>query len=205
MVQIMALVKRVQTENSDGRNKIKVKKVLINDPATIVFWQDGTKTVLMRNEEDEYDAERVIEKAIAIKLSGTSKTKFNNYVKSIVEEHFRKGRLTKLEERALNKAYVKNALYAMLCGEQIVLFETYYEMYKILEIIEEKFEFVTWCDVARSKPTSLTEKEYYEKYSECDCIKYTSIASEFCITERDLLDDEMCVVKAKDLIEAYYG
>lgn len=200
MVQIMALVKRVQTENSDGRNKIKVKKVLINDPATIVFWQDGTKTVLMRNEEDEYDAERVIEKAIAIKLSGTSKTKFNKYVKSIVEEHF-DGK-NKVENKAHSKKHVIEVIEGMINNNYTVFFETYEELHKVLEIIEENFKFITWCDSEKSKPTEIRKAEYKNTYNDCKYLKYSIVHNGIALEENSL---GRFVMIAKDLIEAYYG
>lgn len=34
----------------------KAKKVIINDPATVVIWDDGTKTVAKAGDGDEYDA-----------------------------------------------------------------------------------------------------------------------------------------------------
>lgn len=36
-------------------NRLKPSKVIINDPATIVLWDDGTKTVTKAKHGDEYD------------------------------------------------------------------------------------------------------------------------------------------------------
>lgn len=36
----------------------KIKKAIFNDPATIVFWDDGTKTVVKCGEDDTYDKEK---------------------------------------------------------------------------------------------------------------------------------------------------
>ena len=36
--------------------KSKIKKVIFNDPATIIFWNDGTKTVVKANDE-QFDLE----------------------------------------------------------------------------------------------------------------------------------------------------
>lgn len=196
----MALVKRVQMESSDSRNKIKVKKVLINDPATIVFWQDGTKTVLMRNEEDEYDAERVIEKAIAIKLSGTSKTKFNKYVKSIVEEHF--DSKNKIDNKINGREHVLKVIEGMINNNYTIFFETFEELSKILEIIEENFKFVTWCDSEKNKPTEIRKAEYKNTYNDCKYLKYSIGYNGIALEENSL---GRYVAIAKDLIEAYYG
>ena len=35
-----------------------IKKVIFNEPATIIFWEDGTKTVAKCQEEDKYDREK---------------------------------------------------------------------------------------------------------------------------------------------------
>jgi hypothetical protein len=40
--------------------KFKVKRVMINGPATIVFWEDGTKTVAKCLPEDKFDFEKGI-------------------------------------------------------------------------------------------------------------------------------------------------
>ena len=41
-----------------------IKKVIFNDPATIVFWKDGTKTVVKRQEGAEFDPEKGLAMAI---------------------------------------------------------------------------------------------------------------------------------------------
>lgn len=43
-------------------NTFEVKDILVNGPATIVFWADGTKTVVKCGPDDSYD----IEKAVAM-------------------------------------------------------------------------------------------------------------------------------------------
>lgn len=42
-----------------------IKKVIFNDPATIVFWADGTKTVVKCGNGDTYDPEKGLAMAIA--------------------------------------------------------------------------------------------------------------------------------------------
>lgn len=46
---------------SDNRSQFRqkfpaTKKVIYNDPATIVLWEDGTKTIVKRQQEDTFDA-----------------------------------------------------------------------------------------------------------------------------------------------------
>ncbi len=50
--------------------ELKVKKVIFNNPATIVFWSDGTKTVVKCGKDDTYDKEKGFYIACAKKLFG---------------------------------------------------------------------------------------------------------------------------------------
>ena len=47
-----------------------VDHVIINPPATIVFWKDGTKTVVTCKEEDQFDEEKGLAMAITKKVLG---------------------------------------------------------------------------------------------------------------------------------------
>ena len=49
---------------------IKVEKVIYHNPATIVFWSDGTKTVVKCGKDDTYDKEKGFYIACAKKLFG---------------------------------------------------------------------------------------------------------------------------------------
>lgn len=49
-------------------NTQRIKKVIFNDPATIVFWSDGTKTVVKRGENDTFDPEKGLAMAISKKF-----------------------------------------------------------------------------------------------------------------------------------------
>ena len=40
-----------------GEKKAKIKKYIINDGATIIFWDDDTKTISKRHKEDKFDKE----------------------------------------------------------------------------------------------------------------------------------------------------
>lgn len=48
----------------------KIKDVIFNPPATIVFWADNTKTVVKCQEGDDFDAEKGLTMAITKKLFG---------------------------------------------------------------------------------------------------------------------------------------
>lgn len=57
----------------------KVKKVIYNDPATIVFWTDGTKTVVKCQEGDIYSKEKGFVMAYLKKVLGNDNT-FNKEI-----------------------------------------------------------------------------------------------------------------------------
>lgn len=59
------------------------KKYIINDKATILLWNDGTKTVIKRSEGDEYNKTLAFLWAYFQKTSGLSKTKANEYLKCL--------------------------------------------------------------------------------------------------------------------------
>lgn len=48
----------------------KIKDVKFNGPATIVFWEDGTKTVVKRSKDDIFDPEKAIMMAMLKKELG---------------------------------------------------------------------------------------------------------------------------------------
>lgn len=67
-----------------------IERVLFNDPATIVFWTDGTKTVVKCRKGDKWDAEKGLAMACAKKLMGNRdgyhKTLATHYKKENVWE-----------------------------------------------------------------------------------------------------------------------
>ncbi len=50
--------------------ELRIKKVIFNDPATIVFWADGTKTVAKAHGDDKFDKEIGLTVCIAKKALG---------------------------------------------------------------------------------------------------------------------------------------
>lgn len=59
--------------------KLSIKKIIFNGPATIVFWTDGTKTIVRYGDETETidDREKAVFAACAKKLLGTNATGSN--------------------------------------------------------------------------------------------------------------------------------
>lgn len=70
----------VKVLNSAITTLCDIKKVIFNAPATIVFWEDGTKTVVKADEED-YDPEKGLAMAIAKKSYGNKGNYFNIFKK----------------------------------------------------------------------------------------------------------------------------
>ena len=63
----------------------EVKKVIFNDPATIVYWKDGTKTVVKCQKGDYFDPEKGFAMAFLKKCWG-NKGNFNDKLIKIMKE-----------------------------------------------------------------------------------------------------------------------
>ena len=63
------------------RNLPAIKKVIFNDPATIVFWVDGTKTVVKCQYSDIFDPEKGLAMAISKKALGNQGNYCNEFKK----------------------------------------------------------------------------------------------------------------------------
>lgn len=61
----------------------KIEKVIYNNPATIVFWKDGTKTVVKACEDDEYDPEKGLAMAISKKALGNKGNYYETFKKAL--------------------------------------------------------------------------------------------------------------------------
>jgi len=54
-----------------------IKRVIFSDPATIVFWEDGTKTVVKTQDGEKYDKEKGLAMAIAKRVFGNERDYYN--------------------------------------------------------------------------------------------------------------------------------
>ena len=59
--------------------RLKIEKVIFNEPATIVLWSDGTKTVVKCDESETFDHEKGLAMAIAKRFLRTNTTGSNYY------------------------------------------------------------------------------------------------------------------------------
>lgn len=64
-------------------DKFAIKKVIFNDPATIVFWADGTKTVVKCADFDIFDPEKGLAMAICKRVYGE---RFHSVFKEFLPE-----------------------------------------------------------------------------------------------------------------------
>lgn len=58
--------------------KYKIRKVIFNNPATIILWTDGTKTVV-KAENEPFDPEKGMAMAIAKKFLGNNHAYYNQF------------------------------------------------------------------------------------------------------------------------------
>lgn len=72
--------------NKRYQNTPQVKKVIYNDPATIVFWTDGTKTVVKCGERDTYDTEKGLAMCFVKKWFGNKGNYYNKFYKWLPKE-----------------------------------------------------------------------------------------------------------------------
>ena len=72
-----------QTKNLYYGLSLTIKDVIFNPPATIVFWMDGTKTVVKDQGEVFYDPEKGMAMAVAKKAFGNQGNYYNQFKKYI--------------------------------------------------------------------------------------------------------------------------
>lgn len=65
--------------------RFTIKQVIFNDPATIVLWTDGTKTVV-KAENEPFDPEKGLAMAISKKALGNKGNYYNVFTKWLPEE-----------------------------------------------------------------------------------------------------------------------
>lgn len=54
-----------------------IKDVIFRDPATIIFWEDGTKTVVKTQDGEKYDKEKGLAMAVCKKVFGNERDYYN--------------------------------------------------------------------------------------------------------------------------------
>lgn len=80
------LHKSVYGMTSMSIDTVFLKNVIYNDPATIAFWSDGTKTVVKAHPGDIFDPEKGLAMAIAKKACGNKGNYYNGFKKWLPKE-----------------------------------------------------------------------------------------------------------------------
>lgn len=65
----------------------RIKNVIYNDPATIVFWTDGSKTVVKCGERDTYDPEKGLAMCIVKKFYGNEGNYYHKFSHWLPDEY----------------------------------------------------------------------------------------------------------------------
>lgn len=73
------------SKNFSKHHVPKIKKVIFNDPATIVYWGDNTKTVV-KCDCESFDPEKGLAMAISKKALGNEGNYYNEFKKWIPED-----------------------------------------------------------------------------------------------------------------------
>jgi len=76
---------KVMCAIKENTNNMNIKEVIFNNPATIVKWEDGTKTVVKRQKGERWDKEKGLAMAIVKKAYG-NKGNYNDIFKKWCEE-----------------------------------------------------------------------------------------------------------------------
>ena len=65
---------------------LKIKKVIFNEPATIIFWKNGCKTVVKCQDDEPFDPEKGLAMAIAKYALGNEGNYYNTFTKYLPKE-----------------------------------------------------------------------------------------------------------------------
>ena len=140
----------------------EIKNVIFNDPATIVFWTDGTKTVVKCQEGDIFDPEKGLTMAIAKKVYN-NKGSYCNAIKKWCEPYREKHGYSGYSDAVTKAVYDKLSTICDAFTEKYgckesnktdrkyeLVYETRADAEKVLngmsEIIDE-YGFVTVADL----------------------------------------------------------
>ena len=72
---------QLKTNTKKNTKNFEIKKVIFNNPATIVYWADGTKTVVKAQKGDIFDPEKGLTMAFTKKALGNEGSYYNTIKK----------------------------------------------------------------------------------------------------------------------------
>lgn len=91
-IDVGSLIKAANTIKKGFENmfntlrNIEIKKVIFNEPATIIIWDDGTKTVVKAQKGEVFDKEKGLAMAVVKKAFGNNGNYYNEFKKWIPED-----------------------------------------------------------------------------------------------------------------------
>mgnify|MGYP000590303410 CR=1 FL=1 len=99
-----------------------IKNVIFNPPATIVFWTDGSKTVVKCNAKDEFDPEKGLAMAIAKRCAGNSDDFYKEIKKWVEKSGYKQVDDVKALVKEIKRVYYDPAKEPMdLCAKIVAL------------------------------------------------------------------------------------
>lgn len=99
-----------------------IKNVIFNPPATIVFWTDGSKTVVKCNAKDEFDPEKGLAMAIAKRCAGNSDDFYKEIKKWVEKSGYKQVDDVKVLAKEIKRVYYDPAKEPMdLCAKIVAL------------------------------------------------------------------------------------
>lgn len=101
--QTMKLSKEMN-DMSAHKGHFEIDRVMFNAPATIVFWKDGTKTVVKAQKGDKFDPEKGLAMAFAKRALGDKGNYYNVFLKHLPKTKVVKKKITKKSAMTRKKA-----------------------------------------------------------------------------------------------------
>lgn len=99
-----------------------IKNVIFNPPATIVFWTDGSKTVVKCNAKDEFDPEKGLAMAIAKHCADNSDDFYKEIKKWVEKSGYKQVDDVKVLAKEIKRVYYDPAKEPMdLCAKIVAL------------------------------------------------------------------------------------
>ena len=75
-----------ESMSMNNNTSVFLMRVIYNDPATIAFWSDGTKTVVKAQPGDIFDPEKGLAMVIVKKVCGNKGNYYNSFKKWLPKE-----------------------------------------------------------------------------------------------------------------------
>jgi hypothetical protein len=145
-VEFEGFIKPEPWSYTDRMKHPTIKNVIFNPPATIVFWTDGTKTVVKCQDGDEFDPEKGIAMAYIKKANG-DKGNYNEIFKPWVEKYYEEREKTEKCKETIRRSVYRNFANSIFGAygqfkPKCVPYVGDYEVRKEVEALQKRFEFL---------------------------------------------------------------